>query len=254
MEKFLLVLFFIIKILIIIVIPTLLFFYRKNEIKKVFIYSELCALLLIMFLYLIDYSYITDSNVINLLKTNLLSDSVDVNSLDLYGNIDTSNSYSTVKGDTSYKTHKGENVYFYNGFDKPLSLRKVECNNDYDYLRSYSSIISSTSMLLSTYFNKDIDPIELYNKAHDNNLIKCDNPINKDDFFNMIKKNYNVEFSIIKMEQLNDYLVSGKPVLLETKGNGNLSCVQGYFLIYDVNNNGDYLLLDPINKSYSYLS
>ena len=41
--------------------------------------------------------------------------------------------------------------------------------------------------------------------------------------------------------------------MLETIGNGSMSCNQSYFLVYDINNSGEYMLLDPNNKSYSYI-
>ena len=50
--------------------------------------------------------------------------------------------------------------------------------------------MTSTSMLLSTYFGDEIDPIEIYNKASENKLIDCGEPINKDNFFYMISNEY----------------------------------------------------------------
>jgi hypothetical protein len=108
-------------------------------------------------------------------------------------------------------------------------------------------------MLLSTYFNQNITPIEIYNKTVANNLISCGNPINKDSFFYMISNEYNIYFNVIGEEELRNYVLNGKPVLLETSGNGYLSCNESYFLIYSINNSNEYLMLDPNNKSYRYI-
>lgn len=253
MEKFLLVLFFVIKILVIIVAPIAIFIFRNKTIKRVYLWFEIALLITCSILYIINFSYMVDSNIINVFNLNMLSESKDPVRIDFLNEVDSSNIVKSIEADTSYKTHKNEKVYYYNGFEMPLSAKKVECDSTYDYFKNYSSMITSTAMLLSSYFNKEIDPIEVYNKAYKEGLIKCDEPINKDQFFLMIYNDYKVNFNVISFDQLENYILNGKPVLLETIGNGNLSCTQSYYLIYDINNSGEYLMLDPNNKSYSYI-
>jgi hypothetical protein len=195
----------------------------------------------------------TDSNIINILNIKLLGDSDKSIISDLYENISTSNSIKTLEAVKDYKTHRNSNVYYYDGLNMPLSAKKIKCESGYDYYKYYSDIITSTSMLLSTYFDKTISPLEVLDKTINAGLIKCGEPINQDSFFYMIYNEYHVDFKVINNSELRNYILNGKPVLLETNGNGNLSCNQSYFLIYDVNNNDDYLLLDPNNKSYNYI-
>ena len=253
MDKFLLVLFFIIKILVIIVVPVLLFRFKKIEIKKIFYILEIIALLALIVLYIIGFSYVVDSNITNILNIKLLSESVDNDSNDFYDNLNVSKNIKSIDANTDYKTHRNEDVYYYSGIELPLAGKQVKCTSDYDYYKSYSDIMTSTSMLLSTYFNKQIDPIEIYNKALANKLIKCGEPINKDSFFYMISNEYKVNFKVLNSDELRNYVLNGKPVLMETIGNGSLSCNQTYFLIYDINNADKYLLLDPNNKAYRYI-
>ncbi len=252
MDKTLCILFFIIKILVIIVFPILLFIFR-NKIAKSYIYTEIVFIVIISVLYLIGFPYMVDSNLSNISNIKLLNNS---NESILSNYIDELNSAEIVKSmepDDTYRTHRNDKVYYYNGFEKSLSIKKIKCDNDYDYLKYYSDIIVSTSSLLSSYFNKKIDPIEVYNKAYTHGLVKCGEPINKDNFFYMIYQEYKVNFTLIKPEELENYILNGKIVLLESKGNGFLSCNQSYFLVYNIDNNGKYLLLDPNNKSYSYI-
>jgi hypothetical protein len=253
MDKFLLVLFFLIKIIVVIIAPILLIIFKRYEIKKYLIGIELFALIVIIVLYVIGFSYMTDSNIINILNIKLLGDSDKSIISDLYENISTSNSIKTLEAVKDYKTHRNSNVYYYDGLNMPLSAKKIKCESGYDYYKYYSDIITSTSMLLSTYFDKTISPLEVLDKTINAGLIKCGEPINQDSFFYMIYNEYHVDFKVINNSELRNYILNGKPVLLETNGNGNLSCNQSYFLIYDVNNNDDYLLLDPNNKSYNYI-
>lgn len=255
MDKFLLILVFIIKILVIIVAPILIFIFRNksNKYMKYCFGAEIIALLVLIILYIIGFSYVTDSNISNIVNLKILNESVESESTNIYKNIEASNNVLKIEADTSYKTHRNDPVYYYNSFERPLSTKKIECENEYDYLKYYSDIITSTSMLLSSYLEQDIDPIEIYNKAYAHGIIKCGEPINKDEFFGMIFNEYRVYFNIIKGSDLENFVLNGKLVLLETIGNGQLSCNQTYYLIYNINNKGEYLLLDPNNKSYSYI-
>ena len=253
MDKFLLVLFFLIKIIVIIIVSIVFYIFKNRDIKKFFIVLELLAISIIGILYIMGFSYVVDSNITNMMNLKLLSDSDNTNSSSLYSNIEISNSSNKLEGDNTFRTHRNGNVYYFNGSDMPLAARKVSCENGYDYYKYYSDMITSTAMLLSTYFDKNISPLDILSKVEDYKLVKCGEPINEDAFFYMIYNEYKVNFIIISNAELKNYVLNGKPVLLETNGNGNLSCTQSYFLIYDINNKSDYLMLDPNNKSYSYI-
>ena len=253
MDKFLLVLFCIIKILVIVVAPIVLYRFRKLNINKLFYGLEIGALCIIAALYIIGFSYVVDSNISSILNMKLLSPTIEDNSTEFMISLESSKRIGEIEADTDYKTHRNEDVYYYNGYEFPLAGRKIECNGGNDYYKYHSDIMTSTAMLLSTYFGRQIDPIEVYNKASDNDIIDCKEPINSDDFFYMISNEYKVNFKVLDSSELKNYILNGKPVLMETEGNGNLSCYQTYFLIYDVNNAGEYLLLDPNDKSYRYI-
>ena len=253
MDKFCIVLFLIIKLLVIVVAPVVFFIFRRNEIKKYLLYIEIASLSLIIIGYIVGFSYITDSTFTNVLNLNMLGESEYADSSHIEDIISVSNSVSSIDADTSLTTHKEKKVYAYNSYDIPLSTKKIQCENGYDYFKYYSDMITSTAMLLSTELDKNIDPIEIYNKVEKAGLIKCGERINKDKFFAMITNEYKVNFSIISASQLENYILNGKTVLLETIGNGSMSCNQSYFLVYDINNSGEYMLLDPNNKSYSYI-
>lgn len=251
MDKFLLILFFITKILAIIVVPIIIFVLKKKN-KYLYI-VEIAVLLLLVILYLCGVSFVVDSNIGGILNLKLVSESTRDNSFDYYNNIRGLSNITSIDADTSYKTYRNSDVYYFNGFELPLAAKRVDCGTDYDYYKYYSDIMTSTAMLLSTYFNQNITPIEIYNKTVANNLISCGNPINKDSFFYMISNEYNIYFNVIGEEELRNYVLNGKPVLLETSGNGYLSCNESYFLIYSINNSNEYLMLDPNNRSYRHI-
>ena len=253
MNKFLLILCLIIKLLIIVVAPILLYKFKDKEITKKLYIVEIVALLAISVLYIIGFPYIVESNFNNVLNIKLLDNSDEDNSIEFRLNLNESKNLKKLEADTSYKTYRNSDVYYFNGFELPLAAKRVDCGTDYDYYKYYSDIMTSTAMLLSTYFNQNITPIEIYNKTVANNLISCGNPINKDSFFYMISNEYNIYFNVIGEEELRNYVLNGKPVLLETSGNGYLSCNESYFLIYSINNSNEYLMLDPNNRSYRHI-
>ena len=253
MDKFLLILVFIIKLFVIVIAPVLFYIFRKKEIKPIYYYIEIIAIIVIIVLYLIGFSYVVDSSLININNIKYLSKSETNNYTNLYNDLRESIPIKKIEADTNYKNHKNGTVYYYNGYDLPLAGKKIECDGEYDYYKYYSDIMTSTAMLLSTYFDKEINPVEVFDKANNAGLIKCGEPINKDNFFSMISNKYHIYFNVIQNSELKNYVLNGKPVLLETIGNGNLSCNESYFLVYDVNNSEDYLLLDPNNKSFKYI-
>ena len=252
MDKFLLILFFIIKILIIVIFPILLYIF-KNKLSKKYYYIELILIICLLVLYLFNSTYIVDSNISSLFRFKLLSESKESNISKFKDDLEKSNIVSSIESIDKYKTHRNDSVYYFNGFEKPLATRKIMCEEGYDYFKYYSDLITSTSTLLSSYFNKTIDPIEVLEKANKYNLIKCNERINKDSFFYIIQEEYGIYFNVIKPEELENYILNGKIVLLETRGIGTLSCNESYFIIYNIDNDANYLLLDPNNKSYDYI-
>ena len=252
MDKGLLILFFIIKIIIIIIVPVVLYIFRNKEVK-LYIILESIALSIIVILYVVNYSYIIDSNITNILNINVLNESSEKTTSSLDSNIKESNITPEIEPIDSYRTHRNSKVYYYNGYEMPLSAKKVSCNSGYDYYKYYSDIMTSTAMLLSTYFNRTIDPIEIYNKVKENKLIKCGEPIDKTKFFAMITDEYKVNFFFILNSEFKNYILNGRVVMVETLGNGTLSCYESYFIAYDVNNSNEYLMLDPNNKTYRYI-
>ena len=120
----------------------------------------------------------------------------------------------------SYRTHRNSKVYYYNGYEMPLSAKKVSCNSGYDYYKYYSDIMTSTAMLLSTYYNRTIDPIEIYNKVKENKLIKCGEPIDKTKFFFFLDFLYVVKLSNLYLVFCNQLIFSQTNIYAITKNKG----------------------------------
>ena len=66
MDKFLLVIFFIIKVLMIVIFPILLYIFKKY-LKKTYFYLEIIFIVVLSILYLINFSYVVDSNISNII-------------------------------------------------------------------------------------------------------------------------------------------------------------------------------------------
>ena len=250
-----LLLIFIVKLLIIFVIPYLLFFkkisnYRTFNILYIINISllGLFSILLVMNNKCIVNS--TLSGINNSFMANSTSKKVVKESND-------ADTVSQIVTNKKYKTNNLSDVYYFNNNIQPLSDKKINCNGETKYMKQYGNGITTVSMMVSTILNQNIDPIEILNLAVKNDIFDCNTGVNINLLLNVVSEEYNISFREIDSDLLWDYVYSGNVVLEEIafnkNTNNNLTCSKGNILIYSVDNNYNFQILNPNNSNEDYI-
>ena len=155
-----------------------------------------------------------------------------------------------------YKNNLNDDVYYFNHDELPLSDKKISCEGRDVYMKNYGNNITVISMALSTLYQKNIDPIEILNLALDNNILDCEIGFNTDELLELISNHYNLNVLPIYKEQINDYIQNGGIVISNigvSEYSKNMSCGDSYILIYKVNKDGKFSILNPNDKDYDYI-
>lgn len=242
----LLIFILLIKIVAFIVIPIFLIILnrteRKDNIKLIFT-IDIVVISLLIVLRILNNPCIKNSNF-NYIRTNSYKESSTI----LYESNE-ENKYIEITNNNLYKTRNSRNVYYYNNSVKPLSEKSITCGNNKIYMKNYGNSLTTASIMLSTALNKNIDPIELLNLSVKNGVMDCDMGISIENALNLIQNNYNVHYTEIDNSILNLSLNNGIPVLAEVIYNStaikNLTCSKGYIVIYTIDNEGNYRILNP---------
>lgn len=253
MDKFLLILFFIIKIFVIIIAPVLLF--RKREIHKYFIWTEIGALILIVVLYLFGFPYIVDSNITTISKLNLLSSGKKASSKTTNYNGKKPKYYSRVLSTKAYELNEGKKAYYYDINSEPLKDIEMSCDKK-SYMEQYGESLSAITSLISNSFSLEMNEMELIDYLEDNNLIDCENGFDFNTLFTKLSGEYSFNIIQIAPSQIDYYISNGKNVLVETTNkyneDNNFGCETSYLVIYNKNNDGNYGIINSNDHYESY--
>lgn len=243
-----LVIFLILKILFLIVMPIALYFLYKKKMKEFNIIGVLDIFFLLIFilLKLFGNPCITNSNF-SYIKNNTNS----INNV--YGNNEVI--YGTINATSKYNYKSDKNAYYYGLNYEPLKNYKLSCDKK-SYMKNYGSSISAISTLIANTYNSDLNIVEVISYLNKNNLIDCENGIDFDNSINKLGEKYHYNYYQITSFEVNNYLSAGKSVLVETKNNNteknNFGCEKDYIVIYNKNNDGNYNIINPNDKDYSY--
>lgn len=249
----LLVLIFILKILFFFLVPIFLYVsYNKlnNKYLNILYKINIVVVLLFLILKLFNNSCIINSNISGI-KNNMAKSSdvilYEGNNADVVENIVTNKIYT--KSDM-------QKIYYFNNNKLPLSNKKVYCDNDYAYMKNYGNNITALSIIVSSLYNENIDPISLLNLSIDNNIFDCKNGVNTEALISLIQSSYSIKREDIDFTELTNYVRSGGIVLAEANASDiekNVTCGPSYIVIYDVDKAGNFSILNPNDKSYDYI-
>ena len=238
-----LTLFFILKIVILLIIPVLFFINKKSSYKRlnILFYIEVFLLTMLIVLRVTNNKCIVNSNI-NGIKVNMHKSSSEYITED-----NDPNNVISIETNKIYKSNTSKNVYYFNNNQLPFSNRKLFCSDKKEiYMKNYGNSITSLSMLLSSYFDKNIDPIEILNMYLERNTFDCDNGINFDILMNNASEKYGVNFINISKDDLLNEVASGNVILADihnVDGDYNITCNRGYIIIYNVDNSLNYHIL-----------
>lgn len=241
-------LFLLIKI-IIIIIPVFLMVNKrvdlKTKIDKPLFMVEILLLLLLIALRLTNSCLVNNSTFSKIYRFTKYDDN---NEIVLKSGND-ANIVKEIITDNIYKTKKSGNVYYFNNNTEPLSDKRITCGGKKIYMKNFGNSITAASIMLSTALNKNIDPISLLNLSVKNGIINCDNGVTIEKELELLQNNYNVHYTEIDSSLMETAVNNGIVVLAEVVYNenskNNITCTKSYIVIYNIDNNGKYRILNP---------
>ena len=244
----LLFIFIIIKI-IIILIPIFFIINKrvglKTQIDKPLFIVEIILLFLLIGLRITNNCLVNNSTLSIFYRNIKYNDNTEI----ILNSGNDANIVKEIITDDIYKTRTSGNVYYFNNNTKPLSDKRITCEGRKMYMKNYGNSLTAASIIISSTLNNNIDPIALLNLSVKNNVIDCDNGITIENILNLLQNNYNVHYTEINNNMLEISVSNGIPVLAEIKYNSNstknLTCSKSYIVIYNIDNNGKYKILNP---------
>lgn len=248
-----LILIFILKAIFLILSP-LSFFYLINRFNNKYINilykTNVIFLILLITLRIFNNPCVINSNISGI-DHNMSKKSDNI--------IYETNSANTVERIVTNKIYTKSNkqkIYYFNINKLPLSNKKIYCDNDYAYMKNYGSNITALSIIVSSLYNENIDPIKLLDLSVENNIFDCETGVNTDELINLVNNNYSLSKREINYTELKDYIRNGGIVLAEINAGSKektVSCSASYIVIYDVDKQGNFSILNPNDKDYKYI-
>ena len=248
-----LILIFILKVIFLILGP-LSFFYLINRFNNKYINilykTNVIFLILLITLRIFNNPCVINSNISGI-DHNMSKKSDNI--------IYETNSANTVERIVTNKIYTKSNkqkIYYFNINKLPLSNKKIYCDNDYAYMKNYGSNITALSIIVSSLYNENIDPIKLLDLSVENNIFDCETGVNTDELINLVNNNYSLSKREINYTELKDYIRNGGIVLAEINAGDidkSISCSASYIVIYDVDKQGNFSILNPNDKDYKYI-
>lgn len=243
-----LIIFFILKILILVVFPITLFvlYKKENKLFNILGYVNIFFIILFIALRLFNNSCVTNSNI-SFIRDNSSKDNI------LKENSDTI--YESVHSTEQYINGDNKTAYYYDINNEPLGNISLSCKNK-SYIKNYGGSISAITTLIGNYYNLDVNEIDILTILEENKLIDCDKGVDFDKAFNGLSKDYYYKIVQISSTQINNYLNNGQSVLVETTNkyneDNNFGCEKDYIVIYNINNDGLYNIINSNDKYESY--
>ena len=245
-NNFMLVIFLILKIIVLIITPIALYFLYKKERKEYILVGGLDIIFILIFiiLRLTGNPCVVNSSIFKISKSRndkVVSERANT----IYESI-----YSTKQ----YSTKDMKTVYYYS-INSTLKNVKISCDKK-SYIKNYGDSITAITTLIANAYEIDINEISIINYLENNKIIDCENGVDFDKAIKALSKKYSYKVIEISKSKVDNYVSNGNSVLVVTKNNNdlddNFGCEKDYIIIYNKNNDGNYNIINPNDKSYSY--
>lgn len=245
--------FMILKIIILFILPLIILIKRKKNYSKVLIIIDIILLLFL----LICNTFTINKCVYNSTTKGIEKTKIG-NKLNLYNNlhpeVNIATSYN-INPELNYKTYNGKNLYYYNINRNYMKDTYYECGEEKIYINSFGSAITSYSIAISTLYDSNINPVQVFNYYKQENLDLCNKLITIDNIHEAIMKVYTgITISQIGSSQISASLSNGGLVIAMLSANeeSKLTCDTSYIVIYNVDLEGKYKIADSSLQGSSY--
>ena len=130
------------------------------------------------------------------------------------------------------------------------------CDNKKIYMNSFGSSITAISTAISTLYDNNINPVQVFNLYKSDNTDLCNMKFDIGSVFSSVMKKYgalsltNIDSSVIK-----DELKNGGIIIAEVSANENskLTCDHDYIIVYNSTNDGKVMIVSPSSLDNPYV-
>ena len=246
-----LIIFLTIKIIALLILPIIIIFVKKiDKLIKNFLFIINIALLVLLICLRIFNNDCVVYSTINGIKINSYKNTSN------YVTEKTSNNIEKIDAIEKYKTNNNSNVYYFNNVSFPLSNQSITCSSDTVFMKDYGNEITAVSIMVSSILDKNIDPIEILDLAKKNNVIDCNKRINIDKLISIVNNKYKLYSVNIDSNSAHNKIKNGEVILAEVnyvEGMNNISCDRDYVIVYKINNDNKYVILNPSQRDKDYI-
>lgn len=245
--------FVILKLCAFFIIPFILILIRKKKIFKIILYINI----LILSFLLISNIFKSNACVYNSTKSGIelvekMNQQEEINNLHKEGSSPSSN----VQPQKNYKTYTGKTLYYYNQNDESIKNAYYKCNGKKVYLNTVGSAFTSLSISVSTLYNNNVNPVEIFNYFKEDNFDMCNADFSLENIYDSLIERYGlISLDQISSSMVEDSIRNGGIVIAKLSSNENskLTCDSNYIVIYSIDLNGKYLIADPALPKKSYV-
>ncbi len=248
-------LFIILKIIALIILPIIIIIKRK---KNYAIYIIVADIVLLLFFLICNIFTINkcvyNSNLDGIQRTKSENEITLYN--EIHPNTDYGNNSDGIEPEKKYITSTGKNLYYFNQNKAYMKTAYYTCNGKKIYMNSFGSSITAVSTAISTLYDKNINPVQIFNyyKADNQNL--CSMKFDIGSIFSTVTKRYgaitltDIDSSMIKSE-----LRNGGIIIAEVSANENskLTCDHDYIIVYNSTNDGKVMIVSPSSLDEPYV-
>lgn len=247
--------FIIFKIIAILVLPIIIIIKRK---KKYVIYIMVVDIALLLFFLICNIFTINkcvyNSNLGGIQRTKSENEITLYN--EIHPNTDYGNNSDGIEPEKKYITSTGKNLYYFNQNKAYMKTAYYTCNNQKIYMNSFGSSITAVSTAISTLYDNNINPVQVFNLYKSDNSDLCNMKFDIGSIFSSIMKRYgaltltDIDSSMIKSE-----LRNGGIIIAEVSANENskLTCDHDYIIVYNSTNDGKVMIVSPSSLDEPYV-
>lgn len=245
--------FFVLKIIIYFIMPITLIFIRKKKFFKIILYINILLLLFFAINNFVGKNSCINNSSIKMINFIKRSEEKDLDRK-IYDLNTGSNSSININPEKISRTYSGKELYYYNQNRDYMKNAYYECDGKKVYMNSFGSIITSYSIAISTLFQRNINPVDIFNNYKENYDL-CNSKITLENINSATMKKYGgIYISEIDSSQIESSLKNGDIVIAELLANedSKLTCDFGYIVIYNTSDN-KYMIADPALPNSSYI-
>ena len=237
--------FIVIKVIVVLILPIIYVILRKKDFSKYILGIDIVLLLFFLICSTFNINKcVYNSNIEGIKRTN------NENRIKIYNEmhpVKPTYNADEIKPLKTYKTYTGKTLYYFNQNNASIKDAYYECGDTKVYFNSFGNSIATLSTAVSTLYERNINPVTIFNIYKDDAIDICDSSFSIDDVYISLMKIYSgIKLSEISVNQIDQSIRDGGLVIAELSANesSKLTCDSSYIIIYSKGLDGKYMISD----------